>query len=188
MLPPPHGKAQSESSIRRRGGVGLRPLSVHQGKCAWKGGVGFWEGGLFPALADWGPCVGSVGRRAVALDSGGVECWVWCGRCSCFLLWRSSNLQQSSADAGLMDPTCLSQPEVCSMIQLHALKPVRSWWYDRIDEELQQSQHTDRPHHFIHQQTNSQRSMIGAINKQQHTHSVHPHFPPPTLPSCLQLL
>lgn len=90
--PPPHGNSfDKEQGGAGGGGWSQQPLSPHQRKCAWAGGGGW---GLFPVPADWGPCPGTAGRRAGPLASGGAECWVWCGRCSCFLLWRASNLQK----------------------------------------------------------------------------------------------
>lgn len=95
--PPPHGNAQTAAPIRRRGAGASSHSAPIRGSAPGPGGVGGGGGGggvcflsqltgvLVLALrADgWGP------RTRV-----GSECWVWCGCCSCFLLWRASNIQK----------------------------------------------------------------------------------------------
>lgn len=55
--PPPWEHKEAGAWIRRR----LEP--TRHRKCAWARAAQA-GGGRFPALADWGPCLGSVGRRA----------------------------------------------------------------------------------------------------------------------------
>lgn len=51
--PPPHGNSfDKEQGGAVGGGWSQQPLSPHQRKCAWAGGVG-GKWGLFPVPADW---------------------------------------------------------------------------------------------------------------------------------------
>lgn len=96
----PTGTHKAAASIRRRGSGAGSHFPPIGGSVPGPGSAGVGGGCFLSRLTG----VLVLARRADGRDPRtqvGPECWVWCGHCSCFLLWRVSNIQKKNTAAHL---------------------------------------------------------------------------------------